>query len=199
MKEKFSEREAVQAVGVTLIGEPLAIDLVNTEKRAKQPPVDLLRDEDANRTFWRLLDSRLPMTAEIPALADVRALRSAIRSLLESRIAGTAPDRSAMQALNRFAAAASSSPQLTIEWASSAELRAADGATAALGAVARSAIEVLTGPSAERLHRCAADDCSMLFVAANAKRQWCTAAGCGNRQRVARHATRQRELLATSN
>jgi predicted RNA-binding Zn ribbon-like protein len=38
----------------------------------------------------------------------------------------------------------------------------------------------------------------MLFIATNAKRQWCTAAGCGNRSRVARHATRQRDTETTA-
>jgi predicted RNA-binding Zn ribbon-like protein len=192
------DAEAAQAAGLTLVGEPLAIDLVNTEKLAKEPPLDLLADDPANRVFWQLEGSRLPIGWEQPSLADARALRSAIRSLLESRISGVSPEASAVRAVNRFASAASSSPQLTVDWMNVAESRAADGAAALLGAVAQSAIDTLTGPTADRLHRCAADDCSMLFVATNAKRQWCTAGGCGNRQRVARHATRQRDLASTS-
>lgn len=190
--------DAAQAVGLTLIGEPLAIDLVNTEKLAKQTPIDLLPDENANRTFWQLEESRLPMGWAYPSITDTRALRSAIRSLLESRISGESPEDSAVQTVNRYAAATPSSPQLTADWMNVAESRTTDGAAAALSFVAESAIEVLTGPTADRLHRCAAGDCSMLFVATNAKRQWCTAAGCGNRQRVARHANRQRTLASAA-
>jgi len=189
--------EAALAAGLTLIGEPLAIDLVNTAKLVKEPPLDLLADDRANRAFWRLEAPRLPSGWELPSLDEAHTLRSAIRSLLESRISGETPEQSAIQIVNRFAAAASSSPQLTVDWGSVAESRAADGAAVLLGAVAQSAIDVLTGATADRLHRCAADDCSMLFVATNAKRQWCTSAGCGNRQRVARHATRQRDLAST--
>jgi predicted RNA-binding Zn ribbon-like protein len=188
--------DAAQAVGLTLIGEPLAVDLVNTEKLAKHPAVDLLPGDDAHRAFWQLEESRLPLGWELPSITEVRALRSAIRSLLENRISGKGPDRSAIQTVNHYASAASTSPHLTADWTNVAESRTTDGAAATLGVVAQSAIDVLTGPSADRLHRCAADDCSMLFVATNAKRQWCTAAGCGNRQRVARHANRQRTLAS---
>jgi predicted RNA-binding Zn ribbon-like protein len=198
MTTEALDTEAAQAAGLTLIGEPLAIDLVNTEKLTKEPPLDLLSDDDANRAFWRLEASRLPVGWELPSLADARALRSAIRSLLESRISSSNPEPSAVRTTNHYASAAPSSPQLTIEWMSVADSRAADGAAAVLGAVALSAIDVVTGTLADRLHRCAADDCSMLFVATNAKRQWCTAGGCGNRQRVARHAARQRDLASTS-
>ena len=198
MTTETLDTEAAHAAGLTLIGEPLAIDLANTEKLVNEPPLDLLPNDDANRTFWQLEAPRLPAGWELPSLGDARALRSAIRSLLESRISSEIPEPSAIRVVNRYASAASSSPQLTVEWMNVAESRAVDGAAALLGAVAQSAIDVLTGTVADRLHGCAADDCSMLFVATNAKRQWCTADGCGNRQRVARHAARQRDLASTS-
>ncbi|WP_139810547.1 CGNR zinc finger domain-containing protein, partial [Mycobacterium avium] len=39
--------------------------------------------------------------------------------------------------------------------------------------------------------RCANPDCSMLFLATNPRRSWCTANICGNRARVARHYHRR--------
>jgi predicted RNA-binding Zn ribbon-like protein len=192
MAIKAMNIDAVHAAGLTLVGEPIAIDLVNTEKLAIDTPIDLLRDDAANAIFWGLERDRLAIPSELPALADVRSLRASIRSLLESRLADRPPDQAAVDAVNRSAAAAPTSPRLRLDWESDVESHANDGAAALLGDVARSAIDLLTGPDAERLHRCAADDCSMLFVATNARRQWCTAAGCGNRQRVARHASRQR-------
>jgi predicted RNA-binding Zn ribbon-like protein len=190
------DARAVQAAGLTLVGEPVAIDLVNTEKLATNPPVELLPDDEANRAFWALQAGRLQIPSELPSLERVRSLRSAIRSLLESRLSKLPAEPSAIHSLNSFASAAPASPQLNGDWTAGADWQAPDGATALLGAVARSAIDALTGPGADRLHRCAADDCSMIFVATNAKRQWCTAAGCGNRQRVARHASRQRQAAA---
>jgi predicted RNA-binding Zn ribbon-like protein len=175
----------------TLIGEPLAIDLVNTEKLAHTPPSELLADEEANLAFWELQRHRLPAYSAAPGLERVRPLRSAIRSLAESRLAARAGERWAIDVINGYASAAPSNPRLSGDWTTAIEWHSSD-ADAILGAVARSAIDLFTGPQSARLHTCAADDCSMLFVATNAKRQWCTAAGCGNRQRVARHASRQR-------
>lgn len=194
------DSHAVRSAGFTLAGEPLAIDLANTEKLAVNPPLDLLPDEDSNRAFWALQAYRLALPALLPSLDEVRPLRSAIRSLLESRLADRPAEPWAVQSINRYASAAPSNPQLTAGWMSDLEWHSPDGAAALLGAVARSAIDVLSGPDARRLHRCAADDCSMIFVASNAKRQWCTSDGCGNRQRVARHADRQRDTsrLASS-
>jgi predicted RNA-binding Zn ribbon-like protein len=182
----------VRDAGFELAGEPIALDLVNTEKRAVNPARDLLGDDDANRAFWALQANRLSIPAELPTLDQVRPLRNAIRALLESRLADRAPEPWATQAVNRMAATAIASPRLTADWNTELEWSAPDGPTALLSAVARSAIDVLTGPDAARLRRCASDDCSMLFVATNAKRQWCSSAGCGNRHRVARHADRLR-------
>jgi predicted RNA-binding Zn ribbon-like protein len=189
--------DAVLAAGLTLMGEPLSIDLANTEKLASETPRELLADEDAHRAFWALERGRVSIPDQLPALDDVRALRCAVRSLLESRIDHRAADPLAVDSVNRFASAAPISLHLEPGWTSRTESHAHDDAAALLGEVARSAIEVLTGPDADRLHRCASDTCSMLFVATNARRQWCTAAGCGNRQRVARHASRQRGAQAT--
>jgi predicted RNA-binding Zn ribbon-like protein len=46
------------------------------------------------------------------------------------------------------------------------------------------------------LRRCANPTCSMLFVAPNARRIWCTANICGNRTRVARHYERTHAATA---
>jgi predicted RNA-binding Zn ribbon-like protein len=198
MSTAVVDPEAVRSAGLKLVGEPLAIDLANTEKLAVDPPLELLPDEKANRVFWHLQSSRVQIPAQLPSLDRTRSLRSAIRSLLESRLAGDDAAAWAVTTVNEYAAAAPIAPQLGAAWSSKVNGAALDGATALLGEVARSAIEVLTGPDANRLHRCAADDCSMLFVATNSKRQWCTAAGCGNRQRVARHAHRVRTAAAVA-
>jgi predicted RNA-binding Zn ribbon-like protein len=189
------DQRAARSAGLTLVGEPLAIDLANTQKLAHVPPLELIPNEAANRAFWRLEAVRVGVPAELPSLERVRALRSVIRSLLDSRVAGTRPELWAVDELNNYAAASPTSPRLVEGWSREVEPSGADAATELLAEVARSAIDVLTGPDAARLHRCAADDCSMLFVATNSSRQWCTAAGCGNRQRVARHADRSRRQV----
>jgi predicted RNA-binding Zn ribbon-like protein len=64
----------------------------------------------------------------------------------------------------------------------------------ALAAIAREAIELFADATRlERLRRCANPDCTMVFLATNRRRQWCTADACGNRIRVARHYRRTHE------
>ncbi|QEN16171.1 hypothetical protein D3H54_25360 [Mycobacterium sp. ELW1] len=61
-----------------------------------------------------------------------------------------------------------------------------------LATVAESLIDVLTGPGQDRLRRCQNPTCSMLFVASDARRKFCTQNICANRTRVARHYQRHR-------
>jgi predicted RNA-binding Zn ribbon-like protein len=127
-------------------------------------------------------------------LADLRTLRDAIDSLLRAATADAAPPPSALDELNARSAAAAACLQLN--WPAAGVprmwLSTPGGPDASvLGAVARSAIELLSGRDRERLRVCGAHGCDRLFIAATARRQWCSPA-CGNRVRVARHAARYR-------
>jgi predicted RNA-binding Zn ribbon-like protein len=138
----------------------------------------------------RLQRPRLPARAAPPGLAATRAVRDAIRAMLEARLAGREPPDEAVAAVNAAAAAAPTSPRLVMaaeELAREERWHAADDRALALAAAARSAIDLLTSAAAERQRRCANPACSMLFVAETPRRQWCTPNICGNRARVARH------------
>jgi predicted RNA-binding Zn ribbon-like protein len=75
---------------------------------------------------------------------------------------------------------------------------AEDGGNVRLAAIAREVIDLMSSPERlARLRRCANPECSMLFLAASSRRQWCTANVCGNRARVARHYQRHRTQGAT--
>ncbi len=72
------------------------------------------------------------------------------------------------------------------------------GGDAALAAIAADAIALITDPKKRQtLRRCANPNCSMLFLATNKRRMWCTANICGNRARVARHYERTRPTPTT--
>lgn len=190
------DQALVREAGFVFVGEPLAVDLVNTRKRRADPPRDMLHEAGGNRAFWTVQSGRLPAPAALPALDETDRLRDAITALTDAVMHGSAFDASALDHVNRIArlvarhtrlveagdAAADAAPHLIAEsaWDTS------DAAAANLAAVAASAIDLLASPDAERLRRCASHSCSMLFVATNAKRKWCTAEGCGNRERVAR-------------
>jgi predicted RNA-binding Zn ribbon-like protein len=182
-----------RAAGFPLGGEPLAVDLVDTLITATDPPTDLLADGERARAFWAFQAWRLPPGSAAPSLAATRALRAAIRALLEARLDGRQPPAEAVAAVNAAAAAAPTSPHLVLGAHGLAEeerWHADDSRAWPLAAAARSAIELVAGSAADRLRRCANPDCSMLFVAETARRQWCTPNICGNRARVARHYRR---------
>ena len=61
--------------------------------------------------------------------------------------------------------------------------------------VVRSAADLLTGSSLERVKRCPGEGCGWLFLdtSRNGSRRWCDMSSCGNRARVRAFAARQRE------
>ncbi|HLZ26669.1 MAG TPA: ABATE domain-containing protein [Chloroflexota bacterium] len=183
-----------QAAGFPVGGEPLALDLADTLITVSDPPLDLLADDARARQFWTLQRARLPAGAAAPDLAATRALRGAIRALLEARLGAREPSPDALDTLNAAAASAPGSPRLVVGvggLAAGWRWHTEDGQALSLATTASSAIDVLTG-QAERLRRCANPGCSMLFLADSARRQWCTPNICGNRARVARHYRRHR-------
>jgi predicted RNA-binding Zn ribbon-like protein len=93
--------------------------------------------------------------------------------------------------VNAAVAAAPTSARLTESGDVETRWHTEYGGNAALAAIAREAIDLLSSPDRlARLRRCANPTCSMLFLAENKRRQWCTANICGNRTRVARHYER---------
>lgn len=176
----------------TVVGEGLAVDLADTELLAVSPKLDLLATEEDNEKFWDLHAGQVPVGTSIPAAGATRRLRSAVRALLDARVRGEHPEPWAVEDVNAAAAAVPTSLRMDIAFSQEIRWHYDQGGNAALAAVARSAIELVTGPHASQLRRCAAEDCSMLFVATNSRRQWCTPNLCGNRARVARHAARSK-------
>lgn len=157
-----------------MAGEPLAVDLADTIKMAVEPPLDLIRDTQHNDFFWKIEQHQLPEGAGIGNLHDTHLLRAAIRRLFDAKLDGVPFDDEALRLVNTLAATAVAHPELSASGDSSvAHVRwiADTPGALSLAVAARSAIDVLTGPRADRLRRCASPTCSMFFVALNAKRQ----------------------------
>ncbi|MFI7121335.1 CGNR zinc finger domain-containing protein [Amycolatopsis sp. NPDC049868] len=169
----------------SLPGDDLAVNLADTVMLAVAPSIDLL--DDGHAKFWAT--QALPEGARAPSAEQTRRLRSAVRELLEAVVAAREPEAWAVERVNAAAAAVPTSPRLTAGGAETC-WHGEDGGEIALAAVAVAAIDLVSGPRAARLRRCGAHDCSMLFVAANSRRVWCTPSLCGNRVRVARHAAK---------
>lgn len=186
-------------IEMPVLGEPLAVELANTIVRGGDGEAyDLLRTESELGRWLSAHGNGLPDGAvdAPPSLARVRRLRSAVRELFSAALDGRAPDAYALHVVNTASKAAPARPVLV--WPSPATPRVVDATVpgrtpkATLAAVARSAIELLGGPAAANLRRCERRGCVLLFVAANARRRWCSPDICGNRVRVARHYQRHR-------
>jgi len=182
-----------------LLGEPLALDLVNT----LVPPTmggDLVATPERVVDWLQAEADRLPADAlEPPDVTSLAALREALRSLLDAALDGRAPFRVPLRTVS--AASRAGARYLDLEWTADGgprtrarpERRGRTGAGAALLAeIARSGIELLGGPDREKLRRCEGPGCTLLFVATNPQRRWCAPHLCGNRVRVARHKRRAR-------
>lgn len=169
----------------------MAVDLADTIKTAVEPSQDLIGEDSRNERFWELEGAQLPDGAGIPDLHSTQRLRDAIRELFDAQVDGLPLDARAVAVVNSLSSAAVAQPQLiAISGLTTAQMSwtAKTPGALTLAVTARSAIDVLTGPTSDRLRRCASPTCSMFFVALNAKRHWCTPDGCGNRERVARYA-----------
>lgn len=171
------------------------MDLADTIITATDPASDLLSDEATCRLWWSLQRDRLPEAASAPPLSLTTELRQAIREILDAHIAGTPPSSEALSRVNRAATGAPRTRQLmhtSAGWTSEIEYHPTTHQPhqLALTVVADSLIDLLTGPTQERLRRCQNPSCSMLFVALDARRKFCTQNICANRMRAARHYRR---------
>jgi predicted RNA-binding Zn ribbon-like protein len=183
---------------------PLAVDFANTTGppggAADEDPAngDLLGDT-AGMHRWldveehALSDMAMPAGPEGTDLGGLRAFRSTITELLRAAARGALPSTTATTTLNTASAAAPIHPELVVGDIPTARAasHAADWQTELVGRIARSAIELLSGPDRERLGICGAPACGLLFMASRRGQRWCSDS-CGNRARVARHYHRHR-------
>jgi predicted RNA-binding Zn ribbon-like protein len=150
----------------------------------------LLKPEDLAR--W-CVESGLvnePPPVSRRQLAAGRTLREAINRLAHSGLDPEVGDRAE---LNRWAAQAPLAPQLTepgdLIWVSERPVEAM------FATIARDAVDLLTGPLADRIRECSAPDCALLFVDTSrpGQRRWCSGAACGNRTRTKTYRARRKE------
>ncbi|WP_343708642.1 ABATE domain-containing protein [Mycobacterium sp.] len=175
-------------------GEPsLAVDLADTLVTVTDPPTDLIADPDQYQRWWQLQACRLPVAGKqpVPELTATRRLRHAIREAFDAHLASTAPLPTSLDDINAVAAAAPTSTRLDLQGnvlRRSTRWHLEHGGHPSLAAIVNDAITVLTDNQLRsQLRRCANPACSMLFLATNPRRIWCTANICGNRTRAHRH------------
>jgi len=181
--------------GAPTLGEPLAIELVNTryairgrDREGLQTPENLgawLRDLRP-RLNVLLTDADLLAVSERDVTAAI-TLRAAIRELASAVCSMRDFSTRFVETLNEFASGAPSWSELRTTPTPRAErCSRAPAVTVALAVIAEDAILILGGPARAELKRCSGPGCVLFFLRSAVRREYCSA-GCGNRARAARH------------
>jgi predicted RNA-binding Zn ribbon-like protein len=164
-----------------LTGEPLALDLVNTQWISDGVPRDLLAEPEGIALWLRIAGH-----ADAPRDgAALHAARDAIRAV--------AADHADAEALNAVLARGRLVERLGADGPERV-LEVDDERWRVPWLAAQNLLELLrAGP--DRVRRCANHQCILHFYDASrgGRRQWCSMAACGNRAKARRHYERTRE------
>jgi predicted RNA-binding Zn ribbon-like protein len=183
-----------------LIGEPLALDLVNTVVGAGDGEADLLESPGDLQAWLTAQRDRIDFPGREIELGAVKALRARITDAIQAARVGAAPPPEALRAIN---AAMRNAPLCQeVGWngqaVTSTASRNGDATAVLLAQLASEAAALLSSPSIGLVRCCEAPGCRMLFLPANPRRRWCSPAICGNRARVARYYQRHKDATPRS-
>ncbi|WP_406196334.1 ABATE domain-containing protein [Streptomyces europaeiscabiei] len=159
-------------------------------------PDDLVEWADQSR----LTPTPLALRVTEGDVAYARGLRDALTRTVVSRVVGgglpelgIAPaDTVDLDLVNEAAARPPLAPAIGADGARGWAAGTATGEQL-LSTVARDAVDLLTGPYAERIRMCAGDRCYLLYVDTSrpGRRRWCSMEHCGNRHKVRAHRVRR--------
>ena len=174
-----------------MLGDHLAMDLLNTEAIVDGHPVDYWHSgEDVRK--WLARHGIAPMDADGPVdpealLARGIALRSLVRRLVEQRKQGTLGD---IAALDAYLRAYVSAPHLARDSEGGLTLTRqarAEPIASMLGPLAEATAQLLVDGDFDLVKQCQHPECVLWFYDRTKahKRRWCSMALCGNRHKAA--------------
>ncbi|NMO50052.1 CGNR zinc finger domain-containing protein [Actinoplanes sp. TBRC 11911] len=165
-----------------LVGEPLALDLVNTQWLDRSEIVDLF-DSPGELPAW-LAEHHFAGDAGAVE-GPLRQARGALRRILEEP--GPAAEDGVNRVLSYGVVRFAIGPHGVRE-----DYDVESDWVPAWRAV-KDYLELLSG-SADRIRRCAHPACNLYFydTSRNGTRRWCSMDGCGSRSKAARHYQRRR-------
>ncbi len=139
----------------------------------------------------RLSEQQLEVSAA--ELAETHALRAALLRLVQASMGSGGVRPGDVDIINAAAGQEAPLQLLNLRDGDLVGREPAPHVRQCLGVIARDAIDLLIGPHRLLLRRCAADNCSGIYVdlSRGGRRKWCTAAGCGNRARVSAHRSQR--------
>ncbi|TWH20892.1 putative RNA-binding Zn ribbon-like protein [Prauserella rugosa] len=184
-----------------LVGEPLALDLVNTRARLPGQDLDFLSDLAGLRRWLDCERDRLPTLPpsliDAPTkkdLAAVRELRDHASALIARAREGRRPAGADLAALNEAMRAAPVRHELSAD-RTLRSVRDGGPGTRIVAELAEAVAGMVADPAVTRIRNCAADFCILIFLPSHPNRRWCNPAVCGNRMRVARFHERRKAAL----
>jgi predicted RNA-binding Zn ribbon-like protein len=126
-------------------------------------------------------------------LVAAKRLREAIWRCADAALDGRPLPDGQVEEINRSAARRPLAPR--IEGAGGRGWAGPVTAGQVLATVARDAVDLLGGPMARRIRRCAGVNCTLVFVDTSrpGRRRWCSMDRCGNRAKVRAFRKRQQE------
>ncbi|GHD42817.1 hypothetical protein GCM10017083_08240 [Thalassobaculum fulvum] len=180
------------------IGGVLCLDFANTvDWHDSERRVELLADAECLAAWARIAGA-----GDVdPAAADLHRacrLRDAVWAVFRAKAKAETVPGDAVAEINRALERAPAGRRLRVSGDEVVWADGTDGGTdALLGAIARSAAELLTDPDRRaRVRMCAGEGCGWLFLdeSRGARRRWCSMQGCGNRAKGRAHYRRKARL-----
>ena len=184
------------ATGAPMLGDHLAMDLLNTEARDDGKAVEFWNsDEDA--LHWLARYGIAPATqsktfASGELLNQAKALRKLARQLITGFKDGKTPE---ISELNQYLHAFDTAPHLARDAEGKLTLNRVshtDSIGSLLGPVAEAVAELLVEGKVDLIKQCEHPDCILWFYDRTKahKRRWCSMALCGNRHKAAQFRKR---------
>lgn len=203
---EHTEHDSVWKDGFLFLGNQPALDFVNTRPRINEDDVELIPDLPPLLRWFR--SAGLVTSAEAgklerqwadstrarKAVEDLRALREKLRREIVAWEHGGAVHESLTRRLNRLMAEhpmrsrlRSDGRAMELYW----EFRQPEDLS---GPIAYYAALLFTSADRTRVRKC--DECVLQFLDTSKKgtRRWCSMQLCGNRNKVAAYAARQRRV-----
>ncbi|MFF9351885.1 CGNR zinc finger domain-containing protein [Streptomyces sp. NPDC014734] len=174
---------------VFLCGNP-ALDFAATLRARRTVRFEMFASPDRLDAWY--VESGIVDAVSPARRADVdraTTVREAVYRLVTDRRLGENFDAGALEVLNGAARRPSAAPQLTLSgrWTEATQ-------DEALSAVARQAVELLSGPDVPLLKECGNPECTRVYIdrSRGTRRQWCGMESCGNRIKAAAYRARKK-------
>lgn len=176
---------AVDLLAFPFIGGRHALNFVGTLGKRGQGDIERL-GTPADLVRWAEEAGLASCSATAADLHAARQLREAMYRLTVSTVGRVAAQTEDVALVNEWAARETAVPVLALRSGTLQRGDSGSPASAVLAAVARDAIDLLTGPEAASIRGCEDPTCTLLFVDTSRghRRRWCSMDRCGARAKM---------------